>query len=68
MSAEQRLTDLEIRFAHQERTIEELSDMVAAQGRTIDLLTERVRRLVERVREVEAWRPSPSDDKPPPHY
>lgn len=63
-----RLTDLEVRLAHQERTIEELSDVVATQGRAVDLLTERVRLLTERVRELESWRPSPADDRPPPHY
>lgn len=68
MSDSARLTDLEIRLAHQERTIEELSDVVAAQGRAVDLLTERLRLLTERVRELESWRPSPADDRPPPHY
>lgn len=63
-----RLTDLEVRLAHQERTIEELSDVVATQGRAVDLLTERLRLLTERVRELESWRPSPADDRPPPHY
>lgn len=67
-SNDSRLTDLEIRIAHQDRTIEELSDVVAAQARSIDMLMERVRRLTERIRELEAWRPSPADDKPPPHY
>lgn len=65
---ESRLTDLEIRLAHQERTIEELSDVVAAQARALDLLTERVRRLTDRLRETEAWRPSAADERPPPHY
>lgn len=64
-----RLTELEIRAAHYERMAEELSSVIADQGRTLDILVERVRRLVERVRELEAgWERSPQDDKPPPHY
>lgn len=66
---EQRLVELEIRIAHHERMTEELSSVIAEQGRTIDLLTERVRRMTGRVRELEAgWDRSPQDDKPPPHY
>ncbi|HTH17160.1 MAG TPA: SlyX family protein [Magnetospirillum sp.] len=65
----QRLTELESRIAHHERMAEDLSSVIAEQGRTIDLLTERVRRLIERTRELEAgWDRSPQDDKPPPHY
>ncbi|MCR6632530.1 MAG: SlyX family protein [Magnetospirillum sp.] len=64
-----RLVELEARMAHHERMAEELSSVIAEQGRTIDLLGERVRRLIERVRELEAgWDRSPQDDKPPPHY
>jgi SlyX protein len=66
---ENRLIELEMRIAHHERMAEELSSVIADQGRTIDMLTERVRRLVERTRELEAgWDRSPQDDKPPPHY
>ncbi|MDZ5647916.1 SlyX family protein [Nitrospirillum sp. BR 11828] len=68
-SVEQRLIDLETRIAHHERMAEELSQVVADQGRTIDMLTARMRRLVARLQEAEAgWRPSPQDEKPPPHY
>lgn len=66
---EQRLVELECRVAHYERMAEDLSSVIADQGRTIDLLTQRVSRLVGRLREVEAgWDRSPQDDKPPPHY
>ncbi|MGE5515640.1 MAG: SlyX family protein [Bacteroidota bacterium] len=66
---ELRLIELESRLAHHERMAEELSSVIAEQGQTIDLLNERVRRLMGRLREVEAgWERSPADDRPPPHY
>lgn len=66
---EQRLIDLETRLAHHERTAEELSDVIAEQGRTIDRMTLQIRRLVERLLDLEAGpQQSPQDDKPPPHY
>lgn len=66
---EQRLVELETRVAYYERMAEDLSSVIADQGRTIDLLLERTRRLTGRLREVEAgWERSPQDDKPPPHY
>jgi SlyX protein len=68
-AVESRLTELEMRIAHHERMAEDLSSVILEQGRTIDLLNERVRRLIGRMRELEAgWDRSPQDDKPPPHY
>lgn len=64
-----RVVELEIRLAHHERMADELSAVVADQGRTIDRLTERLRRLADRIADAEAgWRPSPQDEKPPPHW
>ncbi len=66
---EARLVELESRLVHHERMAEELSAVIADQGRTIDLLTFHLRRLADRMREAEAgWEGSPQDDKPPPHY
>ncbi len=66
---EKRLIELESRIAHHERMAEDLSQVIADQGRVIDLLVAQVRRLTDRVREAEAgWDRSPQDDKPPPHY
>lgn len=66
---EQRLIELESRIAHHERMAEDLSSVIAEQGRIIDMLSERVRRMTARMREMEAgWDRSPQDDKPPPHY
>jgi len=68
-SLENRLIDLEARLAHHERMAEELSTVMFEQGRTIDLLTAQVRRLRERLADLEAGvERSPQDDRPPPHY
>lgn len=64
-----RLAALESRLAHHERMAEELSDVLADQYRMVDLLTRQVRRLTERVRELEAGPTrAPEDEAPPPHY
>lgn len=66
---EERLIALESRLTHHERMAEEMSDVIAEQQRTIDLLTLQMRRLSERMRDMAAgWSPSPQDDRPPPHY
>lgn len=66
---QQRLIALESRMAHYERMAEDLSDVITRQGREIDRLTLHMRRLRDRLGEMEAgWSPSPQDEKPPPHY
>ena len=66
---EERLIALEIRLTHHERMVEEMSEIIARQAETIDLLSAQLRRLNGRLSEVAAgWQPSPQDDKPPPHY
>lgn len=66
---EHRVAELEGRLAHHERMAEEISEVLAEQARTIDLLQIRLRRLTDRLKESEAgWDRSPQDDSPPPHY
>ena len=68
-AVEHRLTELEMRLAHHERMAEELSSVMFEQGRTIDLLTAQVRRLRDRVAELESGMSrAPQDEPPPPHY
>jgi SlyX protein len=63
-AADPRVVDLELRFMRLERFAQELSDTVAAQQRTIDLLTAQVRRLGERSTDAEE---NPRAEVPP-HY
>lgn len=66
---EDRLTELEIRFTHQERTVEELNETVCRQ----ELALERLEREVQLLREqMKVLLPSlimsGEDEEPPPHY
>jgi SlyX protein len=64
MTPEERLTELEIRYTHQQDMIEQLSDLVARQGRQLDAL----RAELDRLRlQAEADGPSPPNERPP-HY
>lgn len=66
---ETRLIELESRLAYQERLTEDLSTVMADQGRILDAMTLQLRRTGERLREMEDTRDRmPPDDKPPPHY
>lgn len=59
---EQRLVDLEVRYTHLERLVEELNQVVFAQQQTIDRLVRQLTELGERVEVA-----SPAAEKPP-HY
>lgn len=64
-----RIDTLEMRVAHQERTIEDLNATVVAQWKQIDALTRQLSNLLDRVQEAEhraiaGGAPEP----PPPHY
>lgn len=64
-----RLTDLEIRLAHHEQMVDEMSEVMAQQQDEITRLHLLVRRLVDRLQSAEsAGERSPQDDRPPPHY
>ncbi len=67
---EEKLTDLEVEIAHQSHKVEELSDVVANQAREIDVLTRRVRMLMERLAEQDLATGSsvPLSDQKPPHW
>ncbi len=61
---------LESRIAHLMRAVDDLSDVVAAQGREIDLLTRRVAMLMAREaeREADGEGSVPLADQRPPHW
>ena len=62
------IVELEIKVAHQDATLNELSDVVAQQQQQIDRLLKEVQRLHDRLEEhVESIR-TPSEEAPPPHY
>jgi SlyX protein len=66
---EERITDLESRYMHQERAIQELLDTVYRQQQEIDRLSREVGELRE---QLDIVLPSlverPEDEEPPPHY
>ena len=66
---ELRIVDLEMRFMHQESTLQELNDVVISQQKQIDELSREVDLLKK---QIKASSPSlirdPSEETPPPHY
>ena len=67
-SLEDRVVELEHRLTFAERTVEELSAVVAEQARTIVALDRKIDQLTQRLQDAAVWQPSPQDDQPPPHY
>lgn len=63
-----RFEALEIRIAHQDRTIEELNTAVRDQWQRIDSLTKQIERMVDRIQRVEDIVPPGGPEPPPPHY
>lgn len=67
--SEDRITELEIRFAHQDHFIHQLNEIVVAQQKTIDRLEREMIDLKRTLNSEAGVNPtrSLSDDKPP-HY
>jgi SlyX protein len=63
-----RLLYAEEQIAHLRRAVEDLSDIVRAQGDEIDRLTRRVGLLMEREAEREADGAAPPASQRPPHW
>lgn len=63
----ERLDGLEMRFAEQERVIEDLDAAVTAQWTAIEALRRQVDRLLDRIADAERRLPA-EPDAPPPHY
>lgn len=61
---EERLTDMEIRYTHQARLVEELNAVVNEQRILLQKLDGRVRDLEKRLMSIE----DPHPNEPPPHY
>ncbi|HEY5973304.1 MAG TPA: SlyX family protein [Geobacteraceae bacterium] len=66
---EERLTDLEIRLMHQERTLMELNDTVYRQEQAIERLERETNQLREQLKLITPSDiRSPDEEEPPPHY
>ena len=66
----ERISDLEMRVVHQDRTIDDLNDMVAKQWIAIEQLNQQFTRLKYRIGAIESTGTAtkPEDEAPPPHY
>ena len=66
---EDKLIDMEIRFAHQQDHIEQLDRVIYQQQRSIDALDERLLQIEKRLKSVmESNILKPEEESPPPHY
>lgn len=66
---EDKLIDMEIRFAHQQDHIEQLDQVIYTQQQRIDDLSERLENLEKRLKSMtESNILKPEEDSPPPHY
>lgn len=64
--ASSRLDTLEMRIAHQDKTIADMNDVITSQWRTIDALQRHVMELREEFRNIAPLRTAP--EPAPPHY
>jgi SlyX protein len=66
MNEDKRMDEMEMRLAHQEKTIGELNEIVTAQWKKIEALERQLRRLDEEVQALDASGAPPNQK--PPHY
>lgn len=67
-SSDSRLTELEIRFSHQQQVIEDLSEMVIAQGKRIEGLEKHLKLMKVKLDAVEPGLVDARANEKPPHY
>jgi SlyX protein len=66
---EDKLVDMEIRFAHQQDHVEQLDRIIYRQQQSIDALAERLGQLEKRLKSAtETHILQPEEESPPPHY
>ena len=63
---EQRMNELEMRVAHQEKTIAELNDVITAQWKKMETLERQLQRFGEELEALDSAE-APANQKPP-HY
>lgn len=64
--SDQRLTELEIKFAHQDDLLERLNQVICEQQKTIETLEAKVKALIQKI-DNPAGTGVPRNEKPP-HY
>jgi SlyX protein len=67
-SMDDRLTELEMRFMHQARILEELNDLVYQQQQTVVRLEKEMKQIREQMRNVMPSAAIAENEPPPPHY
>jgi len=66
---EERIDELELRYMHHERTIQDLSEIVSRQQNSIDLLRREITLIKEQSLLMDPSAVRDADqEKPPPHY
>jgi len=66
---EERITELEMRFMHQEQTINELNEIVCRQELTLERLEREMSAMREQLKTAaSSINRSPEEEEPPPHY
>jgi SlyX protein len=69
MAATDRLVELETRVAFQDHLLNELNDVVTAQGRELQVLQQQLARAVADLKTLRGLlHADPSSEPPPPHY
>ncbi|MBP5399943.1 MAG: SlyX family protein [Alphaproteobacteria bacterium] len=63
---EKRLVDIEINLTNQEKMLDELSDIIAEQAKTLDILKKQHEQLL-RLWQENSVKPQ-NEETPPPHY
>ncbi len=68
--SDERIADLEIRYSHQEASLEALTRTVVEQQQLIDLLSRQLEQMRAMMRELaaSAGAVGSGDEPPPPHY
>jgi SlyX protein len=65
---EERLTDIEVKLAHQEHALDEVSQVLIDQQAQLSRLEQVCRSLTERLRSISEGVPAGERDDEPPHY
>jgi uncharacterized coiled-coil protein SlyX len=68
MDIEDRITELEIKSAHQEATIADLNDVIFSQQKTIDSLEPRLLKMETELKSLASNIKNASEEDAPPHY